>query len=102
MGKIILSDDDFKKLVAQAKLVLTKDEEEKIKSQLDDALSAVQILKELDTQGVPTQGHPTGDLENVWREDLVTPSLPQDLALSSAPKSHQGYFVAKAVFDETS
>ena len=102
MTQVNLSDDDFKKLVAQAKLVLTKDEEEKIKSQLDDALGAVQILKELDTQDIPTLDHPTGDLENVWREDLVTPSLPQDLALSGAPKSHQGYFLTKAVFDETS
>lgn len=101
MVKTALSDSDFQKLVSQAKLVLSKEEEAKIKSQIDEAISAVQVLGELDTKGVPTLNHPTGSLQNVWREDVVTPSLTQELALREAPRTHKCYFVVKAIFDET-
>ncbi len=100
MVKTTLSDDDFKKLVRQANLTLTETDAKTIRPQLSEALSAVRVLDELDTKNVPTLDHPTGDLKNVWREDVVEPSLPQDLALSQAHEQHEGYVVTKAVFDE--
>ena len=102
MGKIQISNKAFKTLVNQANLTLTNKQEVEIKSQLSEALNAVQILNELDTDGVPTLNHPTGDLNNVMREDKVEPSLSQDLALSGSSNQHNGYFVVKAVFDEES
>ena len=100
MAKTQLSDSDFKKLVRQSNLVISESDEKTIRPQLSEALSAVRVLDELDTKNVPTLDHPTGDLKNVWREDVVEPSLPQDLALSQAHEQHEGYVVTKAVFDE--
>lgn len=102
MTNAALTQDSFAKLVSQANLVLTSDEAETIKAQLNEAIKAVEVLSELDTKGVPTLNHPTGDLNNVMRDDVVAPSLPQSLALSGARKAHKGYFVVKAVFNESS
>jgi aspartyl-tRNA(Asn)/glutamyl-tRNA(Gln) amidotransferase subunit C len=39
-------------------------------------------------------------MENVFREDVVEPSLTQEQALSSAPDSAQGRFKVNAILDE--
>lgn len=93
-----LSDQDFAKLIGQANLVLKEDEKAEIHSQLDEALGAVKVLDELDTTNVEELAQPIKDLTNVWREDVVTPSLSQSIALSQG-KTHGEYFMVNNVFE---
>lgn len=89
---------DFAKLVVQSNLTLTDDQKQKIQSQLNEALQAVQVLSQLDTAKVDSLTSASG-LSNVWRKDFVLPSLSQADALSNAHLVHKGYFVVPAIFD---
>jgi aspartyl-tRNA(Asn)/glutamyl-tRNA(Gln) amidotransferase subunit C len=95
----IISDLDFARLEQMARLKLTDDEKQTIHSQLDEALKAVEVFNELDLTGVPPLAHP-GELENVMREDVVTPSFTQEEALQNAPASHGGYVMVPGVLEE--
>ena len=48
---------------------------------------------------VPATSHPI-PMANVYREDVVEPSLTQEQALSGAPDSAQGRFRVAAILDE--
>ena len=98
MTKTTLSDNEFAKLVKQANLVLSDEEKSKIHAQLDEALSAVKVLDELDTTKVSQTTSASG-LTNVFREDIVTPSFTQEEALQNASLTHNGYFVVPAIFE---
>ncbi len=94
-----VSDADFAKLQKMAKLTLSDEEKAKVHAQLDEALKAIEVFDELDLAGVPPMTHPTG-LENVVREDVVTPSFTEEQALQNAPATHAGYIMVPGVFEE--
>jgi aspartyl-tRNA(Asn)/glutamyl-tRNA(Gln) amidotransferase subunit C len=48
---------------------------------------------------VPATSHPI-PMSNVFREDIVEPSLTQEQALSGAPDSGEGRFRVAAILDE--
>ena len=80
-------------------LTLDDSESSEIHSQLNEALSALSVFDELDTQDVPTLNQPIEDLHNIWRDDIVTPSFTQAEALSQATHTHDGYFMVPAIFE---
>lgn len=96
--KLILTDDAFATLTKQANVFLSSEEAASIKNQLSEALGAISVLKELPTDKVGKTSSASG-LNNVLREDMVLPSLTQEEALSNANLTHDGYFVATAVFE---
>lgn len=102
MSKVKISKEEFKHLSRLSKLYPKKEESERIRGMLSEALDAIGMLKELDTKGVETLDHPTGDVVNVFRKDEVGHSLAQEEALSNAGSTHNGYFVVDSVFEETS
>lgn len=67
-----------------ARLALTPDELEQFTEQLGAVLEHAQDVEALDTAGVPPTAHPL-PLANVWRDDVVTPSLDRAEVLSQAP-----------------
>lgn len=67
-------------------------------SELKKILDLVNTLQEIDTSRVSPTSQVTG-LTNVFREDVVIPSLTQEEALSNSKKTHKGYFVVPAIFD---
>lgn len=72
-----LSKEQVKRLAHLARLKLTEKEIEQYQSELGDILSYVEIIKELNTEGVPETSQVTG-LSMVSREDeargiLATP-----------------------------
>lgn len=93
--------NDFKRVVQMANLDLSDSEKAPIQGQLNEALQAIQVFDELDLANVPPLEHPSG-ISNVMRQDVVTPSLPQDLALANAPAQHDGYVMVKGVFEDQS
>lgn len=82
-----------------AKLGLTKEELEKFQSQLSQILGLVDAITKVDTTGVEPTSQVTGQ-ENIFREDVIEESLPQEAVLSNAPRKFNGYFVVDAIFNE--
>ncbi len=86
--------------VAQlANIPLKIEEKEKLEEQLEATLAHVERLKEIDTSKVETTSEVTG-LKNVWREDVIEPSLFQAEALMNAKKVHNGFFVVPVIIEE--
>jgi len=90
----IITDDEFKHIAHLSRLTLLP-EDGFIIDQLSQAAEYSSVLNELDTANVsPT--FQVNHKQNVLREDVILPSLPQSVALSQAAKTSNGYFVTKA------
>lgn len=98
-NKTILSYDEVKHIAHLARLPLTQEEGEKFRKQLSEIIDLVGKLTEVDTKNVEPTSQVTG-LENILREDRILPSFSQEEALSNAKRSHKGYFVVDAIFEE--
>jgi len=80
-----------------ARLEFSPGETELFTSQMDAILSYVDKLNELDTTGVEPTSHVL-PIKNVFKEDVVLPSLTPDEALANAPgRSGDFYSVPKII-----
>ncbi|MCH2595657.1 MAG: Asp-tRNA(Asn)/Glu-tRNA(Gln) amidotransferase subunit GatC [Pirellulales bacterium] len=76
-----------------ARLQLTDAELETMATELSQIVSYVDLLGEVDTEGVEPMAHAV-EVNNVFATDEIRPSLPREQALASAPQSNQrGYLV---------
>ncbi|MBI4096972.1 MAG: Asp-tRNA(Asn)/Glu-tRNA(Gln) amidotransferase subunit GatC [Candidatus Levybacteria bacterium] len=82
-----------------ANLNLKENETAKLEKQLSAVLDYIKKLSEVDTKNIEPTSQVTG-LENVTREDTVSPSLPQEKVLSSAKTKHNGFFVVKGILNQ--
>jgi aspartyl-tRNA(Asn)/glutamyl-tRNA(Gln) amidotransferase subunit C len=82
-----------------ARLRLSSDELEQMRSQLSHILDYIATLQEVDVDGVPITAQVTG-LASVMRPDTVTGKLSPEQALANAPDQQDGMFRVRAVFDE--
>lgn len=90
---------DAKRIAKLANLNLRKDEVEKYEKQLSPILEYVNQLSQVSTDNIPETSQTTG-LENVTKEDVASPSLSQNQALSNTKSKHNGLFKVKAIFEE--
>jgi aspartyl-tRNA(Asn)/glutamyl-tRNA(Gln) amidotransferase subunit C len=67
-----------------ARLQFSDEEKEKFTHQLNDILQYIEKLNELDTSKVEPLSHVI-ELSNVFRDDVIMPSIPADEALKNAP-----------------
>ena len=82
-----------------ANLTLTASEKVLFQKQLEEILSYVSQLSEVDTRkGEPI--HNITGLENVTRQDIPAPSISQEDAISQAPKTHHGFIAVEAIFED--
>ena len=65
---------------------------------LEDILAYVDQLKALDVSGVKPTSHVL-NVENVFREDEIRPSLTQTQALSFSIESHAGHYKVPKVIE---
>lgn len=79
-----------------ARLNLSDDELEKMTNQLDNILSYVAKLDELDTEGVEPTTH-AFSISNAFREDIVHKSLSQKEALQNCPVKNQEAFIVPRI-----
>jgi aspartyl-tRNA(Asn)/glutamyl-tRNA(Gln) amidotransferase subunit C len=91
-----LSRSDVEHVAHLARLGLTDDELTLLQGQLNHILEQYAKLAELDTEAIPPTAQ-TIELENILREDVVTPSLPVDEVLRNAPDAAGGYIVVPAI-----
>ncbi len=82
-----------------AKLQLTEEEKALYREQLSAILDYANKLQSVDTTDIP-QTSTVLSLANVMREDEPAPSLSQEVALSNASKTEDGFFRVPAVLEE--
>jgi len=81
-----------------ARLGLSDDEMDRLVSELDHILDAMQALRQLDTSSIP----PTAQvipLQNVMREDVPRPAWPVEEILLNAPAVRDGQFLVPPVLE---
>jgi aspartyl-tRNA(Asn)/glutamyl-tRNA(Gln) amidotransferase subunit C len=84
-----------------ARLALSDDEVERFGRQLSAILEHAEKVMALAADDVPPTAHAL-PLVNVFRDDVVEASLPQDKALSTAPEAEQGRFKVPRIVEEPS
>ena len=89
--------DDVKRLATLSALVITDQQAEALRKQLDDILGYAAQLDDVDTTGVePT--YQVGGLENVMRDDTIKDyHVSRDDLLKNAPALEDGSIKVKRV-----
>ena len=93
-----VSVDDVRKVAQLARLTFDSEEEQRLVEELNQMLSYVAALDELDTTGVAPTAHVL-PIANVFRKDEPRPSLSQAEALTNAPSSGHGHFRVPKVIE---
>jgi aspartyl-tRNA(Asn)/glutamyl-tRNA(Gln) amidotransferase subunit C len=91
-----LTRDEVLHVATLARLSLEPAEIELFTRQLNDILTYVEKLQELETEGVTPLAHVI-PVSNVFREDTVTPCLGRDAALDNAPAKEAGSFLVPRI-----
>ena len=79
-----------------ARLGLSDEERDSLRTQLSSILAHVNQLAELDTEGIPPTAQVTM-LQDVLAADEPRPSLPPDEILANAPDHEGDYYRVKTV-----
>ena len=82
---------DVEYIAGLARLNFSDEELESYTSQLNEILSYVEKLNQLDTSNVEPLSHPVENV-NVFREDKVKPSIDREEALNNAPDRSELFF----------
>jgi aspartyl-tRNA(Asn)/glutamyl-tRNA(Gln) amidotransferase subunit C len=96
-----ISRDDVAHLAGLARIRLGEDELDRLAGELPAILESVATVSQaLDGAGdVPAMSHPT-PLTNVFRDDVVRPSLTPEAALAMAPESTEQRFLVPKILGE--
>lgn len=86
----MITKDEVEHIGWLSRISLTEEEAVKYATELSTVLDYFNQLDEVDTSGVDPTYH-VADLMNVFREDEVAPSLPQEDVLRNADESKEGY-----------
>jgi len=97
MAKI--SEDDVRHVALLSRLYFTDEEIRQFTKDLNNILSYVEKLRELDTEAIEPTSHSL-KLSNVIREDIITSPLPVDEALANAPEAEAGCFRVPKIIQE--
>ncbi len=89
----------IKYLESLARITLTEEEEKKVGAQLQDILTYIDMLNELDTEGIEAMSH-SFPITNVLREDEVKSSMTPQEITANAPESSDGAFVVPKTVTE--
>lgn len=94
-----ITPDLVRHLAGLSRILVTDEEVTKLAEQLSLIVDSVATVNAAVSGDVPATSHPIA-LSNVFREDVVEPSLTQAEALSGAPDSAEGRFKVAAILDE--
>lgn len=93
-----LSREEVQHLAKLARLGLSEQDNVKFQEQLSEILEHFDVLRQLDTEGVPPTAH-TLPLENVYDADEPRPSFPPDEVLANAPRAEDSLLRVRAVLE---
>ncbi|MDE6698315.1 MAG: Asp-tRNA(Asn)/Glu-tRNA(Gln) amidotransferase subunit GatC [Lachnospiraceae bacterium] len=94
----IISDETIDYVGILAKLELSAEEKEQAKKDMESMLDYIDKLNELDTTGVEPMSH-VFQVNNVFREDVVTNGDDRGNILKNAPEEKNGMFNVPKTFD---
>jgi len=94
-----LSREEVRHIAKLARLKLTEEEVEKFQQQLSEVLNYMRVLNDVETKDIEPTAQVTG-LENVFREDEVSPSLEPQQVLSGAPAREGNLFKTGVVLEK--
>ncbi|MFN2615249.1 MAG: Asp-tRNA(Asn)/Glu-tRNA(Gln) amidotransferase subunit GatC [Actinomycetota bacterium] len=96
-----ISKEQVSHVARLARLSFTDDELDRFTDQLSKILEHAAQVSNLATEDVPPTAHPL-PLHNVFRPDVVEPSLPHHKAISTAPDEEDGRFKVPRIIEERS
>ena len=94
-----ISRDDVAHLAKLARIEMTPAELDHMASELGQILGAVKRVQEVATSDIAPTSHPLS-MSNVFRDDVVKPSLTNDEALSGAPAEAEDRFKVPQILGE--
>ena len=94
-----ISRADVAHLGRLARLELTESELDHYSEQLDVILQSVARISEVAADDIPPMSHPIPRV-NVFRDDVVKPSLTRQEALAAAPATEDDRFRVPRILDE--
>ena len=97
MSKI--TEKDVRHVALLSRLTFTEEEIQKFTKDLNSILEYIAKLEELDTKNVEPTSHSL-KMSNIFRQDEVRPSLPQDDAIANAPDNEGGCFKVPKIIQE--
>ena len=90
---------EVEKIAELARLKFTEEELENFTPQMNEILSYMDKLNELDTENLKPLSHPV-EQTNVFREDELKPSIPTEDTLKNAPSKNEHHFKVPKVIGE--
>jgi aspartyl-tRNA(Asn)/glutamyl-tRNA(Gln) amidotransferase subunit C len=96
---VALTDDDVRHVARLARLALSEEEVASLRGELSDILAYAEQVNEVARPDITPTSHPY-PLTNVLRADEPRPSLPPDLAVSTAPEAEDGRFQVPRIVGE--
>ena len=93
-----LSREEVLHIAALAKLGMTEEDIHHFGGQLSNILENFEVLKRVDTEGVPPTAQPNS-ICNVMRDDKIAPSLSQEEVLANAPRRDGEFFRIRPVLE---
>lgn len=94
-----ISRDEVRHLADLARIDLDDAELDHLAPQLAVIIDSIASIGEVAAGDIPATSHPL-PLTNVFREDVVRPSLSAEQALSGAPAQEQQRFMVPRILDE--
>ena len=95
-----LTREQVEKASLLARLRLAETELDEMTRQLGGILEYVDLLGEVDTEGVEPMAHAV-ERANVFRDDEVRPSLPREASLANGPNTDDECFRVPAVLGDS-
>ncbi len=96
-----ISPADVRHVANLARLELRDGEVERFAAQLGDILDHAASLGDLPLEGIEPTAHPL-PIENVFRADVVRPSLERESVLAMAPQEDEHRFRVPRILGESS
>jgi aspartyl-tRNA(Asn)/glutamyl-tRNA(Gln) amidotransferase subunit C len=94
-----VSKEDAAYIAELARLNFTDSELDKITTDLNEILTYMDKLNELDISAVEELSHPV-EFTNVFRQDIPIPSIPTEKALRNAPSKTEEFFNVPKVISQ--
>jgi len=93
-----ISKEEVKYIANLARLGLSEDEVGHFQIQLEEILEYVDKLKKADVEKISPMAHVL-DIKNVYRQDVVSPSIDPEKVLKSSPAKEGHFFKVPKVIE---
>ena len=93
-----ITSEEVSHLALLCRIAMSDDDVESMRDQMSNILDNIDVLNQVDTDGVEPTGHSV-DLVSVMRDDVVAPSTDREDALSNAPRREGDFIRVRAALE---